>query len=75
MHEEFPSLSFHDVVLLNPLDYSHVSPMYLQPSPSTEYYIDVPMDNSMICYTDLGCEDNIFNMLGGNVDDYLSQGY
>ena len=65
MHEESPSLGFDDSVIPNPLDHSHVSPMYLQPSHSPEYYINVPMDTSMICNIDLDCEDNMFNMLGG----------
>jgi len=77
MHKESPSLGFDNNVLHNPLDYSHVSPMYLQPSSSPEYYIDVPIDNPMICNgnVDLGYENNMFNILGGNVDNFVSLGY
>jgi len=38
-----------------------------QPSSSLEFDLDVPIDNSMICDSnvDLGYEDNVFDMLGG----------
>jgi len=51
--------------------------MYLQPSPSPEYDVAEPIDNSLICNAniDLGYEDKMFNMLGGNVDNFLSLGY
>jgi len=39
MHEESPCLGFDDCVFPNFLDHSHLSPMYLQPSPSPEYDI------------------------------------
>ena len=69
MHKESPSVGFDNVVLPNPFDHSHVSPVYLQSFPPPEYYIDVPMDNSMICDADLGYEDNMFSMLDGNIDN------
>jgi len=77
MHKEFPSLGFDDSVVLSLLHHSHVSPMCSLPSPSPEYYIDKPIDNPMICdaNVDLGYKDNLFNILGGNVDDYPSLGY
>jgi len=58
-----------------PLGHSHVSPICSLPSPSLEYYIDTPIDNPMIFYAnvDLGCERNMFDMLG--VDNYVSLGY
>jgi len=51
--------------------------MYLQPSQFLEYYLDEPINNFLICEAniDLGYEDNMFSMLGGNVDDYVSLGY
>jgi len=65
------------IVFLNPLDHTHVSPMCSQPSPSLEYDIVEPIDNSMICHAniDLGHEVKMFNMLGGNVHDFVSLGY
>ena len=77
MHEESPSLGCDDIVLPNPFDHSHVSPMYLQPSPCPKYYINVPINNPMICgaNVDFSYKDNMFNMLSGNVDNFLSPGY
>jgi len=45
--------------------------------PSPEYYIDVPVDNPIICNAtmDLGYEDNVLDMSGRNVYDYISLGY
>jgi len=42
-----------------------------------EYSLDVPIDNPKICDSNIGLghEDNEFNVLGGNVDDYASLGY
>jgi len=42
-----------------------------------DYYIDVSIDNHMICDANinLGSVDNMFNMLGGNVDNFASLGY
>ena len=37
----------------------------------------MPIDNPVICDTnvDLGYEDNMFNMLGKNVDNFMSLDY
>jgi len=77
MHKESPSLGFDNNVIPNPLDHSHVFPMCSSPSLSPKYYIDVPIDNPKICYcnVDLGYENNVINVLGGNVHDYVSLGY
>jgi len=74
MHEVSPSLGFDYIILPNPLDHSHISPMYLQPSPSSEYYIIEPIDNPMICSAnvDFGYKDNVFDVLARNVYDYVS---
>jgi len=70
------SLGYNNV-LPNLLDHSHVSPICSLPSPSPEYYMDVPIRNPMICGSniDLGYEVKMFNMLGGNVNNYFSIGY
>ena len=72
VHKDFPSLGCN-MALPNTLYRSHVSHMYFQPSPSPEYYIDVPINKDMIFYAnnDLDCEDNMFSMLGENVNDYV----
>jgi len=77
MNEESPGLDFDNNVLFNLLDHFHVLPIYLQPSPYPEYCIDVPINNHMICdaIVDLGYEDKMFNMFGGNVDKFMSLGY
>jgi len=77
MHEESPSLSFDDSVIPNPRDHSHVSPMCSLPSVSPEYSLDAPTDNIKIfdSNVDLGHEVKMFNMLGENVDNFLSLGY
>ena len=77
MNEESPSLGFDNNILPNPLDHSHVSPICSLHSPSPEYYIDMPIENPMIFYAnnDLGYEDNMFSMLGGNVDNFMSLCY
>ena len=77
MNKESPSLGFDNNVLTNPFDHSHVLPICSLSSPSPEYYIDVPIDNPMICNgnVDLGYENNMFNILGGNVDNFVSLGY
>ena len=51
--------------------------MYLQPFPSPEHYIDVPVDNPNICDAniDLAYEDNMFNTPVGNIDNFMSLGY
>jgi len=77
MHMESPSLGFDNIILPNPLDHSHVSPMCSQSSPYPEYYIDTPVDDHIIYGTnfDLGDEDNMFSMLSGNVDNFMSLCY
>jgi len=77
MHEEFPSLGFDNNVIPNPFYHFHVSPICSLPSISSEYSLDVPNDNPMICdaNVDLGYEDYIFSMLGGNIQDYVSLCY
>ena len=69
VHMEFPSLDFNNIVSHNPIDHSHVSPICSLPSLSPE--------NPMIfdANIDLGYEDNMFSMLGGSIDDYVSRGY
>jgi len=44
---------------------------------SPEYYIDAPIDNPNISDSnvDLGHEVKMFNMFGGNVDNFLSLQY
>jgi len=51
--------------------------MCLQPSTSPEYDIVELIDNSMICDAndDLGYVDNMFSVLGGSFDNYMSLGY
>jgi len=43
VRKESPSLGFDDCVFPNPLDHSHVSPMYLQPSPFPKYTLLSPL--------------------------------
>jgi len=76
MHENFPSLGFN-IILPNPLNHSYVFPMCSQSSSSPRYYIYMPIDNPMIFDANvvLGCEGNMFDMLGGNVDEYVFLGY
>ena len=76
LHEESPHLGFHDIVLPNPVNRSHVCSMCSQASISPEYSLDTPI-NPKICDSnvDLGHEVKMFNMLGGNVDNFLSLGY
>jgi len=76
IHEDSPSLGY-DYVIPNPLDHSHVSTTCSQPSSSPEFDLDVPIDSYEICDSniDLGNEDEMFNMLGGNVANFLSLGY
>jgi len=76
MHEEFTSLGCNNV-LPNPLDHSHASPLCSLPSPSSKYYIYMPIDYHMICdaNVDLDCEDNVFGVLSGSVDNFVSLGY
>ena len=48
MHEESPRLGC-DNVLPSPLDHSHVYNLCSQPSLSSEFDFDVPIDNHMFC--------------------------
>jgi len=69
MREESPSLGSDDSFLSKPLDYSHASPLFSVPALSLEYYIDVPIENPIICDTDvdLGYECNMLDVFGGSV--------
>ena len=69
MHEGSPRVGSNHVSP-NPLEHSHVSPMYSQPSFSPALDFDVPMDNFEISDSNvnMGNKDNVLNMLGGNVD-------
>jgi len=51
--------------------------MCSQPSQSPEYFLDEPIDNPMIYHAniDLGYKDNIFDVLGGNLDNFVSLCY
>jgi len=77
VHDKSPSLGFDNIALSNPIDHFHVSPICSLPSPSPEYDIVKPIGNPIICNAnnDMGHEDNMFCILGGNVDDYVSLGY
>ena len=63
-------------IIPNPLDYFHISPMSSQLSASPKYFIDTPTENPMILDSniDLGCEDNMFSMLGGIAINFGSLG-
>jgi len=76
VHEEYSCLCFN-YAFPNPLDHTHVSPMFSQPSISPKYSLDASSDDPNICdfNVDLGSVDHMFNMLGGNVDNFLSLGY
>jgi len=75
MHEESASLSCN-IDLYNPLDHSHASSTCSESSISSGYSLDEPINNPKICDSnvDLGYENNMFSMLGGNVDDFVSLG-
>ena len=49
MHEVSASLGFGNIVLPNPLNHSHVSPICSQPCISLEYSLERPIDNPKIC--------------------------
>ena len=77
VHEGSSSLSFENVIP-NPLEHAHVSSISSPPSSSfPEYAFDVPSDNSEICESnvDMGHEEYMFNVLGGNVYSLKSLGY
>jgi len=74
VREGSPSLGWTNVIP-NPLKHYHDSIMCSQPSSSfPEYTYDVPTDNLEICEfnVDMGHENNLFNMLGGNDDNFES---
>jgi len=75
VHEGSPSLGSNHV-LPSPLEHSHVSIFCSQPSFSPKLDFDVPIDNFKISDSnvDLGHEDNVFNILGGNLENYESLG-
>ena len=66
------SLSY-EIFLPNPLDHSHVSTTCSQPSFFHNYYFDVPIDNPLICNSnvDLNRKHNVFNMLGGKINNFF----
>ena len=76
MHDYSSSLGC-DNILPNYLDPSHVSFMFSQPSFSSEFYFDMPLNNSVICDSnvDLHRTNNMFDMLSGQIDNFLSLGY
>ena len=75
MHEGFPSLACENV-FLSPLEHSHVSTFCSAPSFFSEYTYDVSIDNFEICDSniDMGYADNIFHVIGGNVETFESLG-
>jgi len=76
MHEGSPSLGSNHVIP-NPLEHSHVSTLCSPLSLSSpELDLDVPNDISTICdfNVDVGHDNNMFNMLGGNVENFKSLG-
>jgi len=77
VHDWSPGLGFDDNVFPNLLDHFHISPICSLPPLSPEYYIDVPIDNPKICDSNvyLGHASKTLNLLGGNVDSFLSLGY
>ena len=68
VHEEFSSLGCNYVIPI-PTKHSYVSLTGSQPSLSPEYYFEAPIENPMFSDSnvDLGREENMFNMLSGNV--------
>ena len=77
VHEGSSSLSYENV-LPNSLEHAYVSIVSSPPSSSSpEYAFDVPIDNSEICESnvDMGHEEYMFNVLGGNVYSLESLGY
>jgi len=76
VHEGSPSLAY-DNVIPNSLKHSHVSTFCSQPSLSPELDFDVPKDISNLCdfNVDMRHENNVFNVFGGNNDNFESLGY
>jgi len=75
--KEYPSCGLMVVFLPSPLGHSRASPLYSLLSPYPEYYVVRPVGNPMICdaNTDLSYHNNMFSMLGGNVDNFMSLCY
>ena len=48
----------------------HMIPLCSTPSPSSKYYLEVPIDNPMVCdiIMNIGSKDNVFDINGANVD-------
>ena len=78
MHKGSPSLAYENVIPSS-LEHSHVSTLCSPPSSlsSPKLHLAAPKDISTICdfNVDLGHENNMFNVLGGNVDHFESLGY
>jgi len=77
VHEGSPSLAYENIIP-GSLEHSHISTFCSQPSLSSpELDLDVPNDISTICdfNVDMGHDNNMFNMLGGNVGNFESLGY
>jgi len=70
MHEGSPGLTCANV-LPNPLEHSHVLTFCSPSSFPPAYTFDVPIDNFDICdyNVEMGNADNMFHMLGGNVEN------
>jgi len=51
--------------------------MFSDPSFSPKYSFDVPNDISKLCDSnmDLGCDDSMLNVLGGNDENFQPLGY
>jgi len=76
VHEGSLSVGCDDVSP-NLLDHSYVAPVCLQPSFSSDYSFDMPNDIFKLCDSnmDLGCDDNMLNVLGGNDKNFEPLGY
>jgi len=77
VHERSPNLGSNHVIP-NSLDHFHVPTMRSQPSSSSpELDYNVPIGNFVICDSNinLGLENNVLNMLGGNYENFESLGY
>jgi len=77
VHEGSGSLSYENL-LPNSLKHAHISIVSSPPSSSSpELAFEVPIDNFEICESsvDVGNEDNMFNVHGGNVYSLESLGY
>ena len=77
MHAGSSSLTY-DNVFPKSLEPYHVSTFSSQPSSSSpKYAVDVPIDNCEICESnvEMGHEDHMFSVLGGNNETFESLGY